>query len=241
MYKVPDNGAFLLAHFDFRYLSQVFVKDLQTERTWTFIYNDWLAADRGSVLLTTATVMAVTKEELAEKRQHNFTVKSTRDLRDGHLWISIFSKPARSTFTRVQRLSCALSLLLTTMLTNIMFYGIPTDDPEDQVGGAGGISFSLSAVVIGIESSLLMFPVNIIIVQLFLRLKPKPIREPVQIEIFMDDNTLKEKQQQGHRSVRDQVRIPLTTRLSDLFSFTQKSQTKTESRQFDTLSETGNF
>ena len=101
-------------------------------------------------------------------------MKSTQDLRDGHLWISIFSKPAKSTFTRVQRLTCALSLLLTTMFTNIMFYGIPTDDPEDQVGEAGGITISLSSIIIGIESSLIMFPINLLILQLFLKVKQKP-------------------------------------------------------------------
>ena len=101
-------------------------------------------------------------------------MKSTQDLRDGHLWISIFSKPAKSTFTRVQRLTCALSLLLTTMLTNIMFYGIPTDDPEDQVGEAGGITISSSSIIIGIESSLIMFPINLLILQLFLKVKQKP-------------------------------------------------------------------
>jgi len=160
-----------------RYCSQVFVKDLQLGDSWSFLYNDWLAVDRGSIQRTAATIMATTKKELQAKRQHNFLVKSTQDLRDGHLWISIFSKRARSTFTRVQRLTCALSLLLTTMLTNIMFYGIPTDEPEDQVGQPGAITISLSAIVIGIQSSLIMFPINLFIVQLFLRLKPRPSPE----------------------------------------------------------------
>ena len=125
------------------------------------------------MLQTSATVEAVTAEEIIFRQKHNFMVKSTQDLRDGHLWLSIFSKPAKSTFTRVQRLTCALSLLLTTMLTNIMFYGIPTDDPEDQVT-AGDVTFSLSAIIIGIESSLIMFPINLMILQLFLKTKPKP-------------------------------------------------------------------
>ena len=217
-----------VSEFCYRYLSQVFVKDLQTHKTWTFIYNDWLAADRGSILQTSATVTAIGKEELSEKHAHNFTVKSTRDLRDGHLWISIFSKPARSTFTRVQRLTCGLSLLLSTMLTNIMFYGVPTNDPEDQVGGTGGVSFSLSAIVIGIESSLLMFPVNLFIVQLFLKLKPKPIREPVYGEIFTEEGDGEGEHKvetQGLQSIKDQMGIPMGTKLSDLFSFgRRKSQ-----------------
>lgn len=155
------------------YVNQVFVKDVQKNLSWTFVYNDWLAVDRGSLLMTTTTLTPVTEEELKFKRKYNFMIQSTQDLRDGHIWLSIFSKPASSMFTRVQRLTCCLTLLLTTMLTNIMFYGIPTDNPEDQVT-AGGFRFSLSQIVIGIESSLIMFPVNLLIVQLFLKIKQKP-------------------------------------------------------------------
>ncbi|WAQ99880.1 PK1L2-like protein, partial [Mya arenaria] len=161
------------------YLSHVYIKDLQAGSSWTFIYKDWLAVDRGSLLHTSATVTATSQTELRKKRQHNFMVKTSQDLRDGHLWISIFSKRARSTFTRVQRLTCALSLLLTTMLTNIMFYGVSTDDPSDQVGAAGGWVISLSAIVIGIESSLIMFPVNLLVLQLFLKLKSRPTEAEV--------------------------------------------------------------
>ena len=127
-------------------------------------------------MLTSATIEAVTEEEMKHKQKHNFMMKSTNDLRDGHLWLSIFSKPARSSFTRVQRLTCALCLLLMTMLTNIMFYGIPTDDPEDQAGMVGGITISLSAIIIGIECALIMFPINLLILQLFLKVKPRQKR-----------------------------------------------------------------
>ena len=165
----------------YRFLNHVYIKDIQLRKSWHFIYNDWLAVNRGTLLQTSAALEAVTEEELKFKQKHNFMVKSTQDLRDGHLWISIFSKPAKSTFTRAQRLTCALSLLLTTMLTNIMFYGIPTDDPEDQVGEAGGISISLSAIVIGIESSLIMFPINLLILQLFLKVKPRPRKHEMEM------------------------------------------------------------
>ena len=49
---------------------------------------------------------------------------------DLHHWMLLIMC---STFTRVQRLTCALCLLLTTMLANLMFYGIPTADPNGQV------------------------------------------------------------------------------------------------------------
>lgn len=95
------------------------------------------------------------------KKKYNFVIKSTQDLRDGHIWLSIFSKPANSSFTRVQRLTCCLTLLLTTMLTNIMFYGIPTDNPEDQVS-AGGFKMSLSQIIIGLYDLLLLLLARLI-------------------------------------------------------------------------------
>eukprot|EP00058_Branchiostoma_floridae_P001035 XP_002586523.1 hypothetical protein BRAFLDRAFT_106423 [Branchiostoma floridae] len=44
-------------------------------------------------------------------------------MNDDHVWFSVLGRPARSPFTRVQRLSCCLTLLYSTMLTNIMFFG----------------------------------------------------------------------------------------------------------------------
>ncbi|XP_053374546.1 polycystic kidney disease protein 1-like 2 isoform X2 [Mercenaria mercenaria] len=169
------------------FVNQVFVKDIQMDCSWTFVYNDWLAVDRGNLLMTTTTLKPVTEEELKLKRKYNFTVTSTQDLRDGHIWMSIFSKSASNTFTRVQRLTCCLTLLLTTMLTNLMFYGIPTDDPEDQLV-TGGFRLSLSQIIIGVESGLIMFPMNLLIAQLFSRVKKKPQKEEphIPIEHFLE-------------------------------------------------------
>ena len=164
------------------------------------------------MLQTSATMEAVTEDEIIFKQKHNFMVKSTQDLRDGHLWVSIFSKPAKSTFTRVQRLTCALSLLLTTMLTNIMFYGIPTDDAEDQVT-AGEITFSLSAIIIGIESSLIMFPINLMILQLFLKTRPKPWSRTVQS--LLDKDLHVQKVYDASRRMTDMVMRGLLQRIVD--------------------------
>ena len=41
---------------------------------------------------------------------------------DDHLWISIMSRPTKSSFTRLQRLTCGVSLLFSTMIANAMFY-----------------------------------------------------------------------------------------------------------------------
>lgn len=62
-----------------------------------------------------------------------FFMKTAKDFRDGHIWFSVISRPPCSTFTRVQRVSCCFSLLLCTMLTSIMFWGIPTDPSEQTM------------------------------------------------------------------------------------------------------------
>lgn len=74
-----------------------------------------------------------------------FFMKASKDFSDGHLWYSVISRPPSSTFTRVQRVSCCFSLLLCTMLTSIMFYGIPSDPSEQTMDlGTAFIRFILS-------------------------------------------------------------------------------------------------
>lgn len=62
-----------------------------------------------------------------------FFMKTAKDFQDGHIWFSVINRPPCSTFTRVQRVSCCFSLLLCTMLTSIMFWGIPTDPSEQTM------------------------------------------------------------------------------------------------------------
>ncbi|CAH1785596.1 unnamed protein product [Owenia fusiformis] len=153
------------------YLNQVTVRDLQGDQVWHFLCNRWLAIDLDDFAVS-RTLLAANEGDLQEF-SNAFPGLASRDMREKHLWLSIFSKPPESHFTRVQRLTCAFTLLLSYMLTKIMFFGIPKDDPEDQMQ-IGQFHFSISAIVIGLECSLLMFPFNLIIVQLFRLTKEKP-------------------------------------------------------------------
>ena len=59
--------------------------------------------------------------------EHLFTQKTRKNLSDEHLWFSIVTRPPQSRFTRLQRLSCCLCLLFTSMLANAMYYGTTSD------------------------------------------------------------------------------------------------------------------
>ena len=101
-----------------------------------------------------------------------FWSKAKDNLADSHIWFSIFQRPAKSSFTRVQRLSCCISLIFCSMCASIAWYGTQAD--SDQSLKAGPVTISLAGVYVGIMSSAMTFPINILIVMLFRMSKPRP-------------------------------------------------------------------
>ena len=134
-----------------------------------FHYEDWLGKESGNakVILSRLSASGITKYG------HELLLKASRDLRRDHLWISVMCKPSSSEFTRTQRLSCALCLLLCVMLSCLMFHGISTSNTSVAEAGVPAFDISLSDIIIGIQNALMMVPINILIMELFLRTKPK--------------------------------------------------------------------
>ncbi|KAK3717356.1 hypothetical protein QZH41_011584, partial [Actinostola sp. cb2023] len=164
-------------------LLRVMIQDLQTEQRWWFVSDEWLAVDEadGKIerILYPATSNELTKFNVL------FATEIRKNLTDGHLWFSVVTRPARSTFTRVQRLTCCLSILLCSMLANMMFYD-PSEAPSttQQEGPTGtiqiaGFTFSIKQVSIGVMSSLIVFPANLIIVQLFRKARAKEVETTI--------------------------------------------------------------
>ncbi|KAL6468941.1 hypothetical protein MHYP_G00224650 [Metynnis hypsauchen] len=146
------------------YVNKVMAQDLETGQKWHFLCSSWLAIDMGECTLDK--VFPVATETDLKRFSNLFFMKTAKDFRDGHIWFSVISRPPTSNFTRVQRVSCCFSLLLCTMLTSIMFWGIPTD-PSEQTMDLGKIEFTWQQVMIGIQSSIIMFPINLLIVTIF--------------------------------------------------------------------------
>nr|XP_054308741.1 polycystic kidney disease protein 1-like 2 [Pongo pygmaeus] len=156
------------------YVSRVLVYDLAMDRKWYFLCNSWLSINVGDCVLDK--VFPVATEQDRKQFSHLFFMKTSAGFQDGHIWYSVFSLCARSSFTRVQRVSCCFSLLLCTMLTSIMFWGVPKD-PAEQKMDLGKIEFTWQEVMIGLESSILMFPINLLIVQIFRNTRPRVAKE----------------------------------------------------------------
>lgn len=157
------------------FIKQVSVRDIQTKKVFHFLCNRWFAVDEGDGLIDR--VLPLTSEEEMTQFTQMFLSKTQKDLTDSHLWFSIVWRPPHSVFTRVQRVSCCLSLLLCTMMANAMWY--KTDEGRYTRVDLGPVEFSWEQVSIGIMSSLIVFPINLILVQIFRHSKlKKPIKIP---------------------------------------------------------------
>lgn len=146
------------------YLDHVVIRDTRSGETWNFMCGEWLAVESEDG--KTDKVIYVAGIEEITNYKHLFLSNSANGLYDEHLWISVAAKPPQSCFTRVQRASCCLSVLFCTMITNAMFYDDGKVDTS-PVFFLGPIKLSMRQLMIGIQSSLIIFPVNLAMTQLF--------------------------------------------------------------------------
>ncbi|KAG8001601.1 Polycystic kidney disease protein 1-like 2, partial [Nibea albiflora] len=153
------------------YINKVTIQDLQTRQVWQFFCDCWLSADRGDGM-TKKTFNAAKNNEIASFR-NIFQTRTSTGFRDEHIWVSIVDPPSRSPFTRAQRVSCCMSLLLCTMAINIAFWNIPVDEESPVLFSFGSLEITWQEIMVGVESGLLMFPINILIITIFRSIKPR--------------------------------------------------------------------
>lgn len=108
------------------YLKFVIVHDLQTREKFYFPCFNWLAVERIDGKINRTLGVA------GRKQVQDLAVYAQKNMNDGHLWLSVFSKPLYSTFSRVDRVACCFLMLYVFMLASIMYYGV---DPTPNIGG----------------------------------------------------------------------------------------------------------
>ena len=153
------------------FLKRVLVRNLQSDECAVFICERWFALDEDDGAITRELTPANEKELTSFSRL--FNSKLYKDFTDAHLWFSVLLKPARSTFTRAQRASCCLCLLSTAMVSSAMFYGQTAAGDESGSLVLGPIEINLKSIMIGVQCSLVIVPVNIVVVTIFKSMKVK--------------------------------------------------------------------
>ncbi|KAK3737773.1 hypothetical protein QZH41_012212 [Actinostola sp. cb2023] len=152
------------------FLQRVMIRDLQVDKKTWFVNLRWLAVEEDDGMVERF-LHPATKEELTNFSLL-FSTEARKNLTDNHLWFSVIARPAKSTFTRVQRLSCCLSIILTTMVANAMFYQVGDESSSGTSIHIGPFSFSIKQVSIGITSSMVVLPINILVVTIFRKIRP---------------------------------------------------------------------
>nr|XP_047124975.1 uncharacterized protein LOC124807279 [Hydra vulgaris] len=157
------------------YVKSIIIIDLQTEKKFVFIGDCWIAVDRG--LCKLGCVIPVASFEESSSFVFVFKNQAQYKLFNEHLWFSIFLRSPKSSFTRCQRFSVAISLIMTSMMVSTMYYQrIPLADPavENKVGN---FFFTWTQVYVMLISTCIKFPVNFILVKLFCSIRKFPVND----------------------------------------------------------------
>ena len=150
------------------FVETVTIKDRQSGEKWDFPVNRWLAVEKDDGQIE-VTVPCLSRSCFGFSDQ--VRSRAPRRLADSHIWMSVFGKASSSTFTRVQRASCCMSILFSAMIANAMFYNI--GGQSEAAIQVGPFKFSWRQIVIGVQSGVIVAPVNVLIVFLFRSSRPK--------------------------------------------------------------------
>ena len=154
------------------FLGAVIFRDVQTGKKYQFANDRWLAVEYkdGEVDRT----IPVVEGELPLRRR--FYQTRENNLKQNHLWISIFSRSPRSRYTRCQRVTAATVSLFLSMLVNAMWFGVFSRPSVPGIDVFGLVTISWEEVSMAFLVNVVTFPFVYLITFLFKYSKPSKLR-----------------------------------------------------------------
>lgn len=149
------------------FLYDIVINEEDGEKSWSFLINKWIAVERGGV----EAEAFQTDEKEQKKLKNRFYSRAARQFSNAHLWLSVFTKSVHSPFTRCQRLSSCFLVLTSTMVTNAMFYRFAS--PPTETFMIGPFKVSLTSIKTGVQSALIILPINVLVAFVFEKVKSK--------------------------------------------------------------------
>ncbi|XP_075421835.1 polycystin-1 isoform X2 [Ascaphus truei] len=155
------------------YVQHVIIRDLQSNKNYFFLANDWLSVGQDeSGHRVEKEIFAASETEL-KRFSRIFTAELQRGISEKHVWLSMWDRPPRSRFTRVQRATCCALLIFLFLCANTIWYGVV----GDRNHGTGAVSqlvpLSVDSVAVGMVTSVLVYPIYLVILFLFRRARSK--------------------------------------------------------------------
>lgn len=172
-YKLGQGGIFVI--FSMQYLCYIVFKSMMKFSfmfcfRFTFLCDKWLAVEQDDGMVER--IISVTSHQTLTSYDQLISDHARFNATENHLWLSMIIRPQQSTFTRVQRLTCAYALLFLTMITSCMFFRTDDEVRPNQVS-IGIIKFSLTTLYVSFISILIATVPIFIVTFIFKKSRPK--------------------------------------------------------------------
>ncbi|XP_047434663.1 polycystin-1 [Mugil cephalus] len=179
-------------------LQYVLVKDLQTGSSYYFLVEEWLSVDNERTGGQVEIEVEASEEAVLRQLPRLLRCELQRALCESHLWLSLWDRPPRSPFTRLQRATCCAVLLQLFILANTLWYSIVVDKRYSPRAVARLSSLNGETVAAGVVTCLIVYPLYLLVFTLFRmsrskcvtveQLPPQVDQESVEIDDFLDNS-----------------------------------------------------
>ncbi|CAL8282591.1 unnamed protein product [Merluccius merluccius] len=181
------------------YVQQVVVWDPQTDHMFFFLVEDWLSVESQTNGTVEKQVLASCPEELSGFRRV-LCSQLLFGATERHLWMSVWTCPTHSTFTRGQRVTCGALLLHLYMALAAVWYGaVGTGTHSGPI--SADMMLSAETVAVGMTVSVLVFPLQCVLCFLFRKIRgqvtlsdlsvpPSPVCHSVEMDVYLGQSPL---------------------------------------------------
>uniref|UniRef100_A0A8C0AU83 Polycystin 1, transient receptor potential channel interacting n=1 Tax=Buteo japonicus TaxID=224669 RepID=A0A8C0AU83_9AVES len=181
------------------YLQHVIVRDLQSSKSYFFLVNDWLSVEsEENDGMVEKEVYAASETEL-RSFSRIFIAELQRGFFEKHVWLSMWDRPPRSRFTRVQRATCCSLLIFLFLCANAVWYGVVGNVHLSNGAVSNLIPVNVDTVAVGLVSSVVVYPLYLVILFLFRMARGKvrrrsscrlPRWQSLEIDNYLDSSIL---------------------------------------------------
>uniref|UniRef100_A0A7N8XQB0 Polycystic kidney disease 1a n=1 Tax=Mastacembelus armatus TaxID=205130 RepID=A0A7N8XQB0_9TELE len=148
-------------------LQYVLVKDLQTGSSYYFLIEEWLSVDNEKTDGRVEIEVEASEEAVLLQLPRLLWCELQRALCESHLWLSLWERPPRSPFTRLQRATCCAVLLQLFLLVNTLWYSIVVDKRYSPRAVSRISSLNGETVAAGVVTCLIVYPLYLLVFTLF--------------------------------------------------------------------------
>uniref|UniRef100_A0A9J8AJ39 Polycystic kidney disease 1a n=1 Tax=Cyprinus carpio carpio TaxID=630221 RepID=A0A9J8AJ39_CYPCA len=177
-------------------LQYVLVKDLQTGSSYFFLVEEWLSVDNEKTDGRVEIEVEASEEAELRERPRLLSWELQRAVCESHVWFSLWERPPRSPFTRLQRLTCCALLMQLCMLANAVWFGT-VSYANSFTPVSALVSVNAETLWAGLVSCLLVYPLYLLVFCLFRlsrskvsveQLPPQVDQESLEIDDFLDNS-----------------------------------------------------